>query len=364
MKEIRIYQPDIGLKEIYYVAKTMFSGWIGYGEQINIFKEKICEKLKLKNEKVIMYGNATNALFTLFKVLKLKGEVIVPSIAYAGIANAIIDSGAQINICDVEEDLNPSFFNIKNVYNKKCQAVVINNYGGMQPEELYRIRNFCKEKNMILIEDRACNLIGGKNNYLADFVIYSFNNAKILTTIEGGMIYINNNKYLKHKDELELHNFLGIKKNILTNNFDYKQNNNIYLPGNKSTMSSIGASIGLAQIEKLDEMVNKRLENEQLYYKELEHDFHVPRISQYPKNWYWFRTSKDKKEKIIQKMQENKINVNFKYYPLHLTDFYKKQDKKLIKSEEMAEQIICLPIHSLLKKEEIKKICELLKSNK
>lgn len=364
MNNIRIYQPDIGLKEIYYVAKTMFNGWIGYGEQINIFKEKICEKLKLNKDKVIMYGSATNALFILFKVLKIKGEVIVPSISYPGIANAITESGAQVNFCDVEEDLNPSFFNIKNVYNKNCRAVVINNYAGIQPEDLYRIKNFCKEKNMFLIEDRACNLIGGKNNHLADFVIYSFNNAKILTTIEGGMLYINNNKYLKYKEELELHTFLGIKKDLLTNKFNYEQNNNIYLPGNKSVISSIGASIGIAQIEKLNEMIEKRLENEKIYYHELEHDFHVPKNSQYPKNWYWIRTSKEKKEKIIESMKENKIDVNFKYYPLHLTNFYKKENKKLNRSEEINEQVICLPIHTLLMKSDIKKICKILKKIK
>jgi aminotransferase len=364
MNQIRIYQPDIGLKEIYYVAKTMLNGWIGYGEEINIFKEKISQKLKIDKNKCVMTGNATNALFILFKTLKIKGEVIVPSIAYAGIANAIVESGAQINICDVEEDLNPSFFNIKNVYNKNCKAVVINNYGGIQPEELYRIKNFCKDKNMMLIEDRACNLIGGKNNHLADFVIYSFNNAKILTTIEGGMIYINNNKYIKHKEEFEMHTFLGIKKNLLTNSFNYQQDNNIYVSGNKSVMSSVGSAIGLIQIDKLDEMINKRLGNEQIYYRELEHDFHVPKISQYPKNWYWIRTSKDKKEKIINNLKENNINVNFKYYPLHMTNLYKKENKKLIKSEEMNEQIVCLPIHSCLKKEEIKKICELLKKTK
>lgn len=360
MNEIRIYKPDISYKEIYYASKTIFKGWLGYGEEVNIFKQKISEKLKLNNEKTVTFNNATNALFTLFKVLKLNGEVIIPSIVYPGTANAIIESGSRVNICDVEDDLNPSLFNIRNAYNKHCKALVINNYAGVQPEELYKIKNFCKEKNMLLIEDRACNLIGGKNNHLADFIIYSFNSMKILTTIEGGMLYVNNNKYINLLDDIKLYNSVGIKKNLLTNNFNYTQDENVLLPGNKSLISSVGASIGLAQIERLDEMIEKRLKNEQRYYNQLEHNFYVPKISYYPKGWYWIRTNKDKKQKIIIKMMENKINVNFKYYPLHMTKFYQKDNKKLIKSEEMHEQVLCLPIHSKLKKEEIDKICKIL----
>ena len=361
MKEIRIYEPDIGLKEIYYASRTIFNGWLGYGKSVKNFKEKICTKLKLDISKSVITESATDGLFILFKTLSIQGEVIVPSISYSGIANAIINAGSKITFCDVEEDLNPSIHNVKKVYNKNCKAIVINNYGGIQTEELYKIKSFCKEKNMMLIEDRASNLIGGKNNHLADFVIYSFNNTKMLTTIEGGMIYINNNKYIKHLEKLQLHTFLGKKKNLLTNSFNYEQNEDVYLAGNKSTMSSVGAEIGIAQIDKLNLMVEKRLENELLYFKELEHDFHVPKVNAYPKSWYWIRTGKENKQKIIQKMIANNININFKYYPLHMTSLYKKNNVDLNKSEELYNQIVCLPIHSKLKKEEIKEICDILK---
>ena len=364
MKEIRIYEPDIGLKEIYYASKTIFNGWIGYGEGVNNFKEKICTKLKLDKNRCVVTGSATNALFILFKTLAIQGEVIMPSISYPGVANAIMDAGSKITFCDVEENLNPSVYNIKKVYNKNCKAIIINNYGGVQDEDLYKIKVFCKEKNMMLIEDRACNLVGGKNNHLADIIIYSFNNAKILTTMEGGMIYVNNNKYLKHLEKFQLHTFLGRKKNTLTNKFNYEQNEDIYLAGNKSTMSSVGAQIGIAQIDKLDLMIEKRLENESLYFKELEHDFHLPKISKYPKNWYWIRTDKDNKQKILQRMMMDNININFKYYPLHMTSLYKKNNIDLIKSEELYNQIVCLPIHSKLKKEDIKRICQILKRPK
>lgn len=359
-KEIRIYEPDIGYKEVFNVAKTMFQGWLGYGKSVSHFKEKICERLKLDKNKAIITGNATNALFILFKTLKLNGEVIIPSISYTGIANAITDSNCKVVLCDVEEDLNPSLYNIKKVYNKKTKALVISNYGGVQPEELYKIRSFCKEKNIILIEDRACNLIGGKNNHLSDFIIYSFNNSKILTTIEGGMIYINNNKYIKYLEELQVHTFLGRKKNLETNTFDYFPNENIIIPGNKSIMSSIGAEIGLVQIEKLNLFIEKRLENEYIYEKNLINDFYLPKNNKYPKNWYWIRTDKDKKNILIKKLMENNINVNFKYYPLHMTNLYKDDNNKYTKSTEMYEQVICLPIHTKLKKEDIKKICSLL----
>jgi dTDP-4-amino-4,6-dideoxygalactose transaminase len=111
-------------------------------------------------------------------------------------------------------------------------------------------------------------------------------------------------------------------------------------------------------------MVEKRLENEKLYSKELQNDFYIPILNQYPKNWYWIRTDSDKKNKLTNKMMMYKINVNFKYYPLHMTSLYKKNNISLTKSEELYNQIICLPIHSKLKKEDIKRICEILKRPK
>lgn len=356
MRKIKFYESDLSLKEIYHAIRTLAN--INNFNEVDFFKEKICEKLKLNKEKSIIFGSATNALFALFKILKIKGEVIMPSISYAGIANAVFDSGANLNFCEADDDINPTFFNIKNVYNKNCRAVVIGNYSGVQPEELYKIRNFCKEKNMLLIEDRSSNLMGGKNNHLADFVIYSFSSETILNTIQGGMISINNNKYLKHKEELEAYSFLGMKK------IESVSNGNIFLPGNMSLMSNVGASIGIAQIDRLNEIIEKRLENEKIYYHELEHDFHVPKISQYPKSWYWIKTGRERKQKIISTLKENNIEIDFKYYPLHLTDLYKKENKKLIKTEELNEQLICLPIHNGLKKGEIKKICEILKKVK
>jgi dTDP-4-amino-4,6-dideoxygalactose transaminase len=364
MKEIRMYKPDIGFKEIFNVSKTMFNGWLGYGESVNNFKEKITNKLKLDKKKCVITGSATDALFILFKTLNLKGDVILPSIAYSGIANAIKESGSNPIFCDVEKDLNISFFNMKKIYQKNCKAVIINNYAGYQQIDLYKIKNFCKEKNMLLIEDRACNLLGGKANHLADIVIYSFNNMKIITTIEGGMIYINNNKYIKIIEKLNLYTYLGNNKNILTNNYNYFQNQDITVPGGKSIMSSVGAEIGLCQIDKLDGFVEKRLQFEQIYKKELQDIFYLPLDNNFPKNWYWIRTDKDKKIKIIDKLIENKINTNFKYYPLHMTSLYKKNDLILQKSEELKDQIVCLPLHTCLKEKDIKMISNILKSVK
>lgn len=349
MKKIKMYEPSISYNEIFSVAKIMFNGFNNDKERTNHFKEKIANKLKIDKNKCVITNNATDAIFTLFKILNIKGEVIMPSMSYSGIANAIKDSGSYIRFCDIEEDLNPSLFMIKKVYNKNCKALVLSNYAGMQIEDLYKIKNFCKEKNMLLIEDRSCNLLGGKNNHLADFVIYSFSKTKIITTMEGGMIYINNNKYINLLDKLNLYINLGLK------------NEDIILAGKKSKISEIGLEIGICQIDKLDELIEKRLEKENQYFKELQNDFYVPKINQYHKNWYWIRTDKDKKIKIINKMTDNNIETNFNYYPLHMTSLYKNEKNILTKSEEMKEQIVCLPIHDNLKKEDIKNICEILR---
>jgi aminotransferase len=343
-----MYESNYSIKELYCIWKNLFYNKFDKNK-INDFKDKLTNKLKLDKNKCVITKSATDALFILFKTLNIKGEVIMPSMSYNGIANAIKDSGANIRFCDIEEDLNPSLFMIKKVYNKNCKALVLNNYSGVQIEDLYRIKNFCKEKNMLLIEDRSCNLMGGKNNHLADFVIYSFSETKIINTLQGGMIYINNNKHFNILEKLKLYTNLDIKEQdlILTNSV--------------RVINRIGLDIAINQIDRIDNFIEKRLENENLYFKELQNDFYVPKINQYHKNWYWIRTDKDKRTKLINKMINNNIETNFNYYPLHMTSLYKNEKNILIKSEEMKDQILCLPIHNNLKKQDIKTICEILR---
>lgn len=337
--EIKMYQPDINLKGIFQIAKNLYIGK-NQEEKINLFKVKIANKLKLDVNRCILTKNATNALFVLFKTLNIKGEVIVPTISYVGISNAIKNSGAKVKLCDIEEDLNPSLYQIKKVYNKNCKALVINNYGGYQIEELYKIKNFCKEKNMFLIEDRASNLLGGSGNHYADFVIYSFNYTKIITTIEGGMIYINNHKHLKYLE-------------------------NMTSSEEKNNLNYLGVEIGITQLERLDELVEKKLKNEKLYFNLLQNNFYVPKINEQIKGWYWIRTNEEKKKKILEKLKENKIESIFYYYPIHLRNSHENENKIILhKSEEMNKQIVCLPLHTKLKKQEIEKICLLLNKTK
>jgi dTDP-4-amino-4,6-dideoxygalactose transaminase len=347
-----MYNYNFNYIEIFSIVKNLLNCQIDDDQNVNLFKDKLCKKIKLDKNKTVITNNVADAFSILFKTLKINGDIIISSFASHSIANAIVNSNNKIVFSETEEDLNISLNSIKKVYHKNCKAIIVNNYAGVQPEDLYRIKGFCKEKNIILIEDRSANLIGGKNNHLADFVVYDFNYDKILNAIDGGMIYVNNNKYQKYLEEL----FLQTNQGIKNNNFSQ-----IISSGQKSKIPIINAIIGDVKIDKLDDIIEKRLANEKIYYQELEHDFHVPKISQFPKSWYWVRTGKDKKIKILQRLIDNEIIIDFNYYPLHMNQIFNKENKKLLKVEELFDQIICLPIHENLKKDEIKRICKVLK---
>ena len=143
------------------------------------------------------------SVYYVAKELKLKkdDEVIVPAFSFITTASSFARTGCKLRYCDIEkENLMPSFNQIKNCVNKKTKAIVIVHYQGYSVDFLDKLQIFCKKKKIILIED-AAQSFGSyfKNKPLGsfgDFACFSFHETKNLHSGLGGMLVVNNKKFI------------------------------------------------------------------------------------------------------------------------------------------------------------------------
>ena len=171
------------------------------GKKVLAFEEKMSKITGAKY--ALAVSNGTVALDLAFKAIGIKpgDEVIVPAISYFSTASSISYQKAIPVFVDVDIKsccIDPS--EIKKAINKKTKAITFIDYGGT-PADYKEIKKIAKKHNIPIILDAAQSL-GGKYNsknlgFDGEISTMSFHLAKIITTIEGGMIFTNKKKFMK-----------------------------------------------------------------------------------------------------------------------------------------------------------------------
>lgn len=347
-KVIPVNSPVITLadaKNVFYTAKT---GWVSSaGQQIEDFEDSFSKFIGLKNATSVSSGTA--ALEIVIKALGIKkgDEVIIPNFTIISNALCVIKQGATPVFVDCNRfDWNMKIEDIEKKITKKTKAIIathIYNY----PLDIEKIKKISKSYKITLIED-AAEVLGHKfkKKYCGSFgdvSIFSFYANKHITTGEGGMIVTDNKKIAERCFSL---------RNIFFNNFKRFVH---YGLGWNARLTNIQASIGIAQLERLDEFVkikkkigdtyNKGLVNNENYIKPLE-------STSYGKNIYWvygvlIAKPKLSVNKIVKKLKKVGIETRPFFWPLHKQPILKKiglfKNIKLPVSEYLSKNGFYLP---------------------
>lgn len=154
------------------------------------------------NSKVKLCNSGSNALFISLRVCDFpKGsEVIGPAYGYHIWVNVVRELGLVPVLCDISKDtlcLNPN--NLKSLITKNTKAIIYIDHAGYLSEDIFKVKDFCYNHKLMLIED-SCAALGSeykgkKAGTIGDFGTLSFGLDKIITCGEGGAVIINNEKY-------------------------------------------------------------------------------------------------------------------------------------------------------------------------
>ena len=366
---IKVCEPNIGKKEFDFVKKCFDINWISsLGPFVQEFESKFAAYCNSKYG--ISATNGTTALHLAAATLGIgKGdEVIMPTFTMIASPNSVIYTGAKPVLADSEMDTwNMDVTKIEAKITKKTKAImVVHTYG--HPIDMDPVMEIAKKHDLKVIEDAAEShgalYKGKKVGGIGDCGCFSFYANKLLTTGEGGMITTNNKEFDELAHTLMNHAFSKEKhfwhKHI---GFNYR-------------LTNIQAAIGLAQLERAEELLELKLKVAKLY-TELLGDVEgitTPPQAPWAKNTYWMygilidpKKFGINKDQVMAELDKKGIETREFFIPMHKQPIYKKM--KLFKgkypiSEKLNSMGFYLPSGTLLSEEQIQFICDTLKKLK
>lgn len=373
---INIFQPSLGEEELKAVKDVFKSNWIGKGPKTEEFEIKLADKIDVSVDNVTTTTCCTEGLFQIFEFLNLPtdSEVILPSISFIGAGNAVLNHGLKPVFCDVNvRTLNPEVKHIKKLINVNTKAIIIIHYGGL-PCEMDELVNLCKENDLILIEDNACSPFskykGNNTGTLGDFGVWSFDSMKILVAGDCGLIYSNKDiSPIKERCYLGLKTTSGVSSKIDKKWWEF----DISYPGGRSIVNDITSAIGLEQLKKVDNFISKRKQIHEKYNEELKDLDWLKIPPKFPDHvessyyMYWIQLdSESERDNLAKYLRKNDIYTTFRYYPLHLVDYYRdySDNCECPNTEVIARTTLCLPLHQSLKFNDVSSIIKKIKEYK
>lgn len=326
-------KPSITERERSYVEDAMRKCDIGTGDYIEKFEE---EWSKWNGyDYGVACNSGTNAIYLALKALGIGpgDEVIVPEYTMVATAWAVTYTGATPVFVDCKNDLNIDVDKI--CLTEKTKAIIaVPIYGRAVDERIYSL-------GLTVVEDMAeAHGIQPQGKIAA----YSFYGNKILTTGEGGMCLT---------DDKELAEEMRKLANMY---FDSKRTMIHQKVGHNFRMTNIQAAVGLAQVERITEILDKRKEVEYLYNAYLSPKYIMPKRDVL---WMYDIRSSDR-GRLMDKLRRRKIPYRLGFKPMSQQPMY--YDKKFYKTNayRWSKEILYLPTYTEISEDEIIKICRAL----
>ena len=357
---IPVAEPLLAGRELEYVTDCLKSGWISsLGKYVRDFEEQFAAYCGV--EYGVATFNGTVALHLLAASLNLGpgDEVIMPSLTYVATANAIRYTGATPVFVDSERqswNIDPA--TVAAAITPRTKAIVaVHLYG--HPADMDALRAVAAEHNLLLLEDAAeahgARYKGQRVGGLSDAAIFSFYGNKIITTGEGGVIVTNNRAWAERAF------FLENQGRYADNPYWHPEVAYNY------RMTNIQAAIGLAQLERIDDMIAIRRRNAAHYSCRLADapGLTLPPELPWAENVYWmysviiedeFGLSRDE---VRARLQAAGIDTRPFFYPVHTLPMYQ-TGQSLPVAEDLGRRGINLPSGATLTLDQIDYICDML----
>ena len=262
---------SLGRDDLNAGIKVIKSKKITMGEKTTLFEKSFAKKFNSKFALMVNSGSSANLLATFASCNPMRknrfrpgDHALIQSLCWPTSLWPLVQTGLKINFIDVDpKTLNVKAEEVIKKITKKTKVVLIINVLGLSPN-IKKIRDFCKLKKIILIEDN-CEALGSKynNKYLGtfgDFSTFSFFYSHQITSGEGGMIICKNKEDYEILKSLRSHGWSRDEK--ITKKYPNLDPRYIFInSGFNLRPTDIQAAIGLSQFKKLEKFKNIRIRN-------------------------------------------------------------------------------------------------------
>ena len=326
------------------VSSVLASGQIAQGPVIREFEKRFSDYIGSKDAAATSSGTAALHLALLALGVKEKDEVIIPSFVCGAVLNAVLYIRATPVVVDVDvETYNISVESAKRAITGQTQAIIVPHMFGC-PADMEEL----SELGIPLIEDCAqsvgAHYRGQKVGRFGILSVFSFYATKVFTTGEGGMVVSDSEELVSKVRDLR--------------EYDHKDNFTVRF---NSKMTDIHAALGLNQLSRLEEFLEKRRETASLYFKELKDcDFTLP-IRKEGREHIYYRfvvQTQDDASVFLEASQKKKVMCRRPVHtPLHIC-------LKLPgypHTTEVWQRALSIPLYPSLTEQEIEKIIAVVK---
>ncbi len=354
-------EPYLGKEELRNASEAIESGWISSsGKFIQEFENAFSKYIGAKNG--VAASNGSTAIHLALSAMGVKkgDEVILPSLTSISCANAVRFTGAKPVFADAAADywcVDPE--DIKSKITSRTKAIMpVHIYG--HPCDMDAIMEMANARQIPVLEDCAeAHGAEYKKKRVGNFgaiSCFSFYGNKIITTGEGGMCLTNDDG-------------LAEQMKILRNQGTRPEYRNKYyydLVGFNYRLTNIQAGIGVAQLSKIQYLIEqkRRIANE--YNKWLSTNSNIVTAPEMPwaMNVYWYYSilvPKEKRDDTMRVLAENGIESRPFFYPIHMLPIYKRKGRLKV-TERLGFSGINLPSGPKLTAAEIEEISKLILS--
>ena len=385
--EVRSFIPygrqEITEDDIIQVINTLKSDFLTQGPLVPKFEEAIEAKFSSGHATVV--NSATSALHIACLALDVRpGDLVwtVPN-TFVASANCALYCGAKVDFVDIDTvttNVSVSLLREKLHEAKKANRlpkVVIPVHLAGEPCDMVAIKNLANEYGFKIIED-ASHAIGGEyhgkpigSGEYSDITVFSFHPVKVVTSGEGGAALTNSSELDQKLKLLRSH---GITRD--PDIMQFPKDDGWYYEqvdlGFNYRMTDIHAALGLSQLARIDEYIERRHEIASRYDQEFNGaNFQTPYRNPLNKSalhLYVIQVEPSQHKRIFHKLRDNKIGVNLHYIPVHTQPYYQKLGFSwgdFPNSEDYYKKAISLPIFPTLTENEqsyvietVKKLCD------
>ena len=360
---IPILEPDLSGNEMNYVKECIKTNWISsQGKYVKKFEEHFSQLHQDRYS--VSVSNGTTALHLALSALNIGSgdEVIVPNITFAACANVVIQTGAKPVFCEIDKEswcISPK--EIELLISSKTKAImVVHLYG--QVADVQIIQEICLKNRIYFIEDCAeaigSSYDGNPVGVFGDIATFSFFGNKTISTGEGGMLLFKDNSLAKKSRILRDH---GMNPNM-----KYWHE----IPGYNYRLTNMQAAVGLAQLERFDSIIDKKIIISNWYKEKLgdcKGKIQKPLCLNLVKHSNWLFTvildESIDKDKVIKNLFGFGIEARRVFYPLNVMPPYSKFrcSKSLVNSKYISDNGLSLPSSVNLQKNDIAYIVRCLK---
>jgi len=382
--KVPLSAPDVGECELRYVEEVMRSGQLSLGPVLPKFEEKFASTVGRKF--AVAVNSGTSALHLCVRATGIGSghEVITTSFSFVASTNCLLYENAVPVFVDIDPmTLNISPARIRDFLKKCCgrdeQGRVINRETGREvkailpvhvfglPCDMQSIQELADEYGLAIIED-SCEAIGatyrGKQaGTLGDMSCFAFYPNKQMTTGEGGMIVTDDAEFAKL--------CRSMRNQGRGEDGSWLRHERV---GYNYRLSDIHCALGLAQIERLSELLEKRDKVARSYHRALQGIPHIRRLEDVPgteRSWFVYivqlapAVDRRARDGILQRLRAAGIGCQAYFPAIHrqpfLEDLVHLPLGRLRETETAADRCLALPFFSNLKNDQIEYVAETLR---